>query len=354
MKLEHYLDALKRQAAEKRRARGLPVTQEARARLIAAFERLLGDFPEDGDDLRPQLVEKVACDGYTRELVEIGTVEGLRMRVYVLVPTGAGPQAAKLPAVIALHGHGYGAREIVGLEPDGRERAGEAGLHKDFAVALARQGFVAIAPELAGFGDRRLEEDTAQGPGQSSCFRLAVHLLMTGRTVAGLRVRETKSAIDYAQSRGEVDPSRIGIMGISGGGLVAGFTAALDPRISCAVVSGYASLFEESILDRNHCLDNYIPGLLPEAEMPDLLGLIAPRGLFLESGDTDRVFPREPAVKALEQLKVLYAEAGAADAVQADFFEGGHEIHGEPAYAWLREQLQSAASNGYEERGLTR
>ncbi|MDI4647914.1 dienelactone hydrolase family protein [Cohnella hashimotonis] len=343
MKLEHYLDTLKHQAAEKREARGLPITDEARGKLIETFGRLLGAFPETGDDPQPQLLERVACDGYTRELVEIGTVEGLRMRVYVLVPTGADSEAAKLPAVIALHGHGYGAREIVGLEPDGSERAGAAGLHKDFAVSLARQGFVAIAPELAGFGDRRLNEDIAQGPGQSSCFRLAVHLFMTGRTLAGLRVRETKSAIDYAQSRAEVDPSRIGIMGISGGGLVAGFAAALDPRICCAVVSGYASLFEESILDRNHCLDNYIPGLLPEAEMPDLLGLIAPRGLFLESGDTDRVFPREPALKAYEQLKRLYGEAGATEAVQADFFEGGHEIHGEPAYAWLRKQLRLTA-----------
>ncbi|SFA76055.1 Alpha/beta hydrolase family protein [Cohnella sp. OV330] len=342
MKLEQYLDALKQEAAEKREARGLPVTDEARDRLIETFGRLLGEFPEAGDDPKPQLLERVACDGYTRELVEIGTVEGLRMRAYVLVPAGADSEAARLPAVIALHGHGYGAREIVGLEPDGRERAGAAGLHKDFAVSLARQGFVAIAPELAGFGDRRLAEDIAQGPGQSSCFRLAVHLLMIGRTVAGLRVRETRSAIDYAQSRAEVDPTRISIMGISGGGLVAGFAAALDPRVRCAVVSGYASLFEESILDRNHCLDNYIPGLLPEAEMPDLLGLIAPRSLFLESGDTDRVFPREPALKAYEQLKRIYADVGAVDAVQADFFEGGHEIHGEPAYAWLREQLAAS------------
>jgi len=343
MRLEPYLDALKRQAAEKREARGLPVTEEARRKLIETFGRLLGGFPDAGDAPKPQLLEKVACDGYMRELVEIGTVEGLRMRTYVLVPTGAGSKAARLPAVIALHGHGYGAREIVGLEPDGRERAGAPGLHKDFAVSLARHGFVAIAPELAGFGDRRLAEDITQGPGQSSCFRLAVHLLMTGRTIAGLRVRETRSAIDYAQSRAEVDASRIGIMGISGGGLVAGFAAALDPRVRCAVISGYASLFGESILDRNHCLDNYVPGLLPEAEMPDLLGLIAPRGLFLESGDADRVFPREPALKAYEQLKRIYADVGAVDAVQADFFTGGHEIHGEPAYAWLQEELQAAS-----------
>lgn len=148
-----------------------------------------------------------------------------------------------------------------------------------------KQGFVVAAPEVLGFGDRRLAEDLKSGePGRNSCFRLSAALLMTGQTMAGCRIYETMRALDYLQQRDEVDGERIGIMGISGGGLVAGFTAALDERISSAVVSGYANTFQDSILTRNHCLDNYIPGILLEAEMPDLLGLIAPRGLFLEAG----------------------------------------------------------------------
>ncbi|WP_461671304.1 acyl-CoA thioester hydrolase/BAAT C-terminal domain-containing protein, partial [Mycobacterium tuberculosis] len=135
-------------------------------------------------------------------------------------------------------------------------------------MALAMEGFIVAAPELIGFGDRRLEEDKAAAPAKSSCTLLAAHLLMTGRTIAGLRVHETKRVVDYLLERPEVEPGSIGIMGISGGGLVAGFTAALDERITCAVVSGYASLFASSILDRNHCLDNYIPGVLLEAELP--------------------------------------------------------------------------------------
>lgn len=55
----------------------------------------------------------------------------------------------------------------------------------DFAVELVRRGMVVAAPELLGFGDRRYPEDKAIGPKQSSCLRLAVHLLMLGRTLAG-------------------------------------------------------------------------------------------------------------------------------------------------------------------------
>lgn len=349
MDIERYLSSLTEQAAERRRfARGDgadPADREGRrSRLRESFSQLLGEFPAEEQPSEPRLLERKECDGYIRERVEFATVEGLRMPTYVLTPRR--PDSVPAAAVIALHGHGYGSREIVGLEPDGSERAGHPGLHMDFAISLAREGFVVFAPELIGFGDRRLEEDKREKPGQNSCFRLAAHLLLTGRTLAGLRVRETMRAVDYARSLPSVDPNRIAVMGISGGGLVAGFAAALDERIRCAVVSGYASLFAESILARNHCLDNYIPGILLEAEMPELLGLIAPRALFLESGDADRVFPREAAEKAYEELRGIYAEAGTPDALGADFFAGGHEIHGEPAFAWLRERLEAPPTTG--------
>ncbi|WP_168121186.1 alpha/beta hydrolase family protein [Paenibacillus sp. HB172176] len=344
--LEQYLEELVQRAAAERRSPEKQKVADSRVRLKAKFGELLGRFGEEEQALEPLLIERCQCSGYVRELVEIDTVEGLRMRMYILMPEQ--PSASPMPAVIALHGHGYGSREIVGLEADGAERSSKPGLHKDFAVSLVREGYVVAAPELIGFGDRRLAEDKEKGAGSNSCFRLAAHLLMTGRTLAGLRIRETSRVVDYLrEAMPAIDKERIGIMGISGGGLVAGFTAAIDARIRCAVVSGYASLFAESILARNHCLDNYIPGILEEAEMPELLGLIAPRGLFLESGEEDKVFPREPAEKAYRELQSLYGEEGARDAVHCDFFRGGHEINGEKAFAWLRGQLTDArGTNG--------
>ncbi|ANY67899.1 dienelactone hydrolase [Paenibacillus sp. BIHB 4019] len=340
LKLEHYLQSLVQQAAANRHsARSAANPEQRRETVKASFGQLLGHYAlHEHQPLEPRLLERTQCDGYIRERVEIATVDGLRMAMYVLLPDN--PAAQPSPAVIACHGHGYGSREIVGLEPDGSERSGASGLHKDFAIALVKEGYVVAAPELLGFGDRRLDEDkAADSPAKNSCFMLAVHLLLTGRTLAGLRVYETSRVIDYLQERSDVESTNIAIMGISGGGLVAGFTAAMDDRIRCAVVSGYASLFESSILARNHCLDNYIPGVLLEAEMPELLGLIAPRGLFLEAGAVDHLFPQQSARQAYAELRSIYSAAGAPDAVQAVFFDGGHEIHGDAAYAWLRTQL---------------
>ncbi|MEF3304444.1 dienelactone hydrolase family protein [Paenibacillus sp. GYB003] len=319
-----------------------------RERLAGRFAQRLGGFPERGKEPDPShtVTERTRKDGYVREKVEVTTYAGVRMPMYVLVPDGAKPGT---PAVVACHGHGYGSREIVGLEPDGSERAGDPTLHRDFAVELVRRGFVVAAPELLGFGDRRFPEDKAAGPKQSSCLRLSVHLLMLGMTIAGVRMYETMRAIDYLQSRGDVNPARIGCMGISGGGLVAGFTAALDERVKAAVVSGYANTFADSVLTRAHCVDNYIPGVLLDAEMPDLLGLIAPRALLIESGARDQVFPAEGAVKAYERLGRIYAAAGAGDKLEADFFAGGHEISGAKSYDWLWKTLARDDEGGNED-----
>lgn len=313
---------------------------EWRAKLAAGLKaRLgLGGFPESPAELQPLKLERVACSGYTRERVELTTYEGMRMAVYILRPDRL--PASPAPAVIAVHGHGYGSRDIVGLMADGSERSGPPGLHKDFAVSLVKQGLIVAAPELLGFGDRRLAEDIASGDAaKNSCYRLSTALLLAGQTMAGFRIYETMRVLDYLQTLEEVAPSRIGIMGISGGGLVAGLTAALDERLACAVISGYAGTFATSILTRHHCLDNYIPGILLEAEMPDLLGLIAPRGLLLESGDTDHLFGPEGARQALDRLQLIYDAAGCPGCLEADFFAGGHEIHGERAFAWLSERL---------------
>lgn len=325
--------------------------------LSQRFRQRLGEFPSEPADLNPLLLERTQCDGYIRERIEITTYEGLRMPLYLLIPDQALPNSNAQkgshdpdspdprPVVLAIHGHGCGSREIVGLHPDGSARKSQSGLHKDFALSLVRQGFVVVAPELLGFGDRRLAEDlalAAEDPGKNSCFRLSSALLMAGQTMAGYRIYETMRALDYVQTRREADSGRVGIMGISGGGLVAGFTAALDPRIACAVVSGYTNTFAASILSRNHCLDNYIPGILLEAEMPDLLGLIAPRGLFVEAGANDHLFGPAGVREALDRLQVLFQASGRPNGIEADLFEGGHEIHGNPAFAWLNRQLMMA------------
>ncbi|WP_077622595.1 hypothetical protein [Sediminibacillus massiliensis] len=90
--------------------------------------------------------------------------------------------------------------------------------------------------------------------------------------------------------------------------MVAAFTAALDERVKATVLSGFTNTFKGSIMAMHHCIDNYLPGILRYAELPDIIGLIAPRPLFVEAGEEDPIFPVEHVRTALSRLKKIYQD----------------------------------------------
>lgn len=143
-------------------------------------------------------------------------------------------------------------------------------------------------------------------------------------------------ALDYLENRDDVvNPALIGAMGISGGGLVSLFLGALDERVAVTVVSGYFNTFANSVLAIDHCIDNFVPGLLKLCEMYDLAGLTAPRALFVESGTEDQIFPLESFKIAVEQAQLIYRESAVPDAFGYEVFEGGHQFYGRGAFAFM-------------------
>lgn len=346
---DEYLQKLYR-ALEAKRGNSEEAWEEKQSRLRGELERLLGAFPgwkEAEAELAPQLLERVELPehGVVRERVEYTTAEGLRVPAYVLYPMQKAAGDERLPAVLAWHGHGYGSKESAGLLADGSPRPGAPGIHNDFAIELAKRGVLVLLPEIIGFGDRRMKQDLDRDPqAGNSCFTIGSALLLAGKTIAGLRVFEAKRAADYLATRHDVDASRIGSMGFSGGGMVASLAAALDPRVRATVLCGYPSTYLASILARPHCLDNYIPGILEHAEMPDLLELLAPRPLFIESGEEDPLFPAAQVRILADRLQRLYRELGAEERFSFDIFEGKHEIKGRRSYDWLTSELKRMGS----------
>ncbi|MCC3372274.1 S9 family peptidase [Cohnella sp. REN36] len=318
--------------SEKFQASSQQEWSEWRERLRQRFVELLGGPAPESSELAPVLLESEDCGDYIRQRIQIETYPGLHMPVYVLVPKESKGRSG---AVIACHGHGYGSKDIVGLTASGEKKTGDIGYQKNFAVELVQRGYITVAPELLGFGDRMLVEDE-EAREHNSCHRLSTFLLAMGQTMAGYRVFETLRCVDYLLARHDVDADRIGCMGISGGGLVCSFAAAIDDRISAAVVSGFANTFQDSILSIRHCIDNYVPGLSLVAEMPDILGLIAPKPLLVEAGTRDPIFPVHATLKAFENIRDVYRLLDKEEKLEFDLFEGDHEISGKAAYDWFR------------------
>ena len=153
------------------------------------------------------------------------------------------------------------------------------------------------------------------------------------------RVNDAMAAIDYLETREDVDLNRIAVMGLSGGGTTSFFTSALDERIKLAIISGYFCTFKDSIFNINHCIDNYIPGILKYAEMYDIAGLIAPRGLFVESATNDPIFPVDATKYAINKAKNIYESFDAGDSFSYEIFEGQHEFSGKGAFKFAKSFL---------------
>ena len=293
----------------------------------------LGELPKSLPLDAAVLYEK-QCDGYKRIKIEYTADENFRAPAYILVPDNV---KAGNPAVIALTGHGYGVADIVGLTENGDEKpvGGDPGYQKNFAVELVKKGFIVAAPELFGFGELMLAPNEKHIREGSSCFMLSTQLFMYKMTMAGIRVWQSERMLDYLASRDDVDPERIGVMGISGGGLASSFFTAYEKRIKACVVSGYLCTFKNSIMGIHHCIDNFIPGLLKNGEMADLFGLIVPRPMLIEAGTDDNIFPIDAVKSSYKRLEDLYGRLNAKDKIDIDIFKGEHQISGAKAYDFL-------------------
>jgi hypothetical protein len=241
--------------------------------------------------------------------------------------------------MICVPGHGRGVDDIVGIDERGRDRTDKSGYQHDFAIQVVEAGMAAVAIEPLAFGCRRDAITVAKGLGTSACQPAAGGALLVGQTMLGWRVWDVMRTVDYIASRAELDANRIGCMGISGGGTVTTFSAALEPRIKAALVSGYLNTFQDSVGALSHCIDNYVPGILNWAEMYDVAGLIAPRPLFVESGERDNIFPIQASMHSFEQVRAIYRVFGAEDQIEQEIFPDVHAFWGRRGIPFLAARL---------------
>ena len=305
-------------------------------RLRAKITELLGGFPAQRAPLQPQTLEVRDFANYRREKFVFESRPGMLVLGYLLTPLNTPPPH---PTMICIPGHGRGVDDIVGIDAQGRDRTNKEGYQHDFAIQVAEHGMAALAIEPLAFGCRRDPLTRKGGATVTACQPSAGAALLLGQTMIGWRVYDVMRAIDWIETRHELDARRVGCMGISGGGTCTTFASALEPRIRVAMISGYLNTFRDSIMSLSHCIDNYVPGILNWAEMYDVAGLIAPRPLFAESGRKDPIFPIEASQASFARVKKVYDVFDAAPVLQQEIFDDVHTFYGVRGLPFLAKNL---------------
>lgn len=300
-------------------------TEAWQNRLREKLVDLLGGFPPDRVPLSSETLEVREFPSYRREKFIFESRPALYVLGYLLTPKNLDPPYRTM---ICVPGHGRGVDDLVGIDEKGADRAEREFYQYDFAIQAVEKGMAALAIEPLGFGCRRDPKSRERGLKNSSCQPSAGAALLFGETMIGWRVYDVMRAIDWIETRDDLEANRVGCMGISGGGTCTTFSAALEPRIKVAYISGYLNTFRDSILSISHCIDNYVPGILKWCEMYDVAGLIAPRPLFIESGDKDNIFPVEASIASFEKVKKVYEAFERADLAEQEVFAGEHKFWG--------------------------
>ncbi len=256
--------------------------------------------------------------------------------LYLLTPNKKAGR--KRGGVVALHGHGpFGYDPVAGR--DDRPGVAEAirSAHYDYGRQLARRGYVVAVPCLTPFGRRLGSADAYKK--QDPCAVTFLRLQLLGKLLIAENLRDALWALEALARRDDVDADRLGCVGLSYGGRMTMLTAALEPRVRVAVVSGALNVMQERVGQVYSCGAQVIPGLLRYGDVPEIGSLIAPRPCVWEVGSRDGLIAPRWADEALARMRRAYQALGAEEQLRVDRFDGGHEWSGRLAYPLLEKVL---------------
>ncbi len=312
-----------------------------------------------------EVIEKVDQGDYVREKIHFNTTPAIRVPAYLLVPKGA---RRPMPAIIGLHDHGgfylWGKEKLVETENDPPVLKNWRNTYyggNSIASVLAGLGYVVLVIDMFYWGERRmlLDDDPAdwrERPATLSAERIAAfnqrasqNEQLVGRTIfsagftwAGLMFWDDIRSVDYLLTHPEVDPDRIGCVGLSVGGLRACHLAAFDQRIKAAVVVGWMTSFPAQL--RSHVRNTIghtklVPGLYRYLDYPDVASLAMPGSLLVINGKKDGLFEPKGVESAFAKLTSCYKKAGIPERLQTRLYDAPHEFNSQmqqEAWAWLK------------------
>jgi dienelactone hydrolase len=282
---------------------------KARPELRAQLGRLLGQLPARPKIPATKALSREDRGDYFLEKFIFDNGAGASVPGYLLLPKGL----AKAPAILYCHQHGGQ------YEKGGKEELFIKGVPVPEAPgpALVKRGFVVLAIDAYGFGERA--GHGPGGPGEKGAkeeLSASKFNLWLGRSLWGMIVRDDLMALDYLVSRPEVDAERVGVTGFSMGATRTWWAMALDERfkagVAVACLTRYRNLIEHEALAA-HGIYYFVPNLLNHFDTEAVVALLAPRPVLFMTGDQDGGSPAD-GIRVIESkvrpIYQLYGRAG--------------------------------------------
>ena len=276
-----------------------------RAQRLEEMRDMMGLLPwPKRTPLNVQITGKLDRPEYTVERIAFESLPKVYVTANLYIPKN---RRGRVPAVVYVCGHSY--------SPYGAKVQ-----YQRHGISLAKNGYAAIVIDPI-----QIAETFALHHGIHN--QQIYEWYARGYTPAGVEVWNAIRAIDYLETRPEIDAARIGMTGRSGGAAMTWFTAAVEPRVKVAVpvmgISTYAANLEENT-QRRHCdcmflINTYRHGMLHQG------ALIAPRPLLMAHGRLDLLFPVAGYEEFERRVSALYASYGKRDAFKNIVVNTGHK-----------------------------
>jgi dienelactone hydrolase/pimeloyl-ACP methyl ester carboxylesterase len=320
---QQILELAARQEAE-RRKRFAAVTSKAdldalQTSLRTTFLRLLDGLPEKRAVPPVHKTGTIEADDYLVEKLVFESFPGYFVSALLYKPKKIG---SPVPGV---------------LSPCGHSTIGKAAApYQTMHINLAKRGYVVLTYDPVGQGERSQFWDArrAQSRFDLGCGEHAVlgnPLYLLGTNLARYRIWDGMRGLDYLTSLPDVDASKIGCVGNSGGGTLTAYIAALDPRVSAAAISCYITTLRRRMGNRieqdpSSDPEQDIFGFVSEGiDHAGLLAMMAPRPTLVGIARLD-FFPIEGARESFAEAKRLYEVAGVGDRIERAEAAGKHGL----------------------------
>lgn len=256
--------------------------------------------------LRATITGGVSGEGYRVDNLHFQSRPGLYVTANLYRPASVQP-GQRLPAVLYLCGHAKHGRD------------GNKVVFAPFGIWFARHGYVCLILDTLQMGE-------VPGIHHGTFRENRWWWLSRGYTPAGVECWNALRALDYLAGRDDVDPERLGVTGISGGGGTSWWVAGLDERIKVAVpISGMADLtcYVKNGFIRGHCDCMFMYNAF-RWPWTRIAAMVAPRPVLFANSDRDRLFPISSNERIAARIEHIWKLFGAGDLAESMLSIGDH------------------------------